>query len=314
MYLKLLGTAAGGGFPQWNCNCLNCRAVRQHQPGFVPRLQSSIAVISNAAMSSTQRDPCWVLVNASPDIRAQLEMYLPVGEGALPRSKRLSAIILTDAQLDHTAGLLLLREANSPHPVYCSGAVLADLMNGFPALRIMNFYAGFEYRPLLLQKQMNLDELEGVRVFAIPISGKAPPYSPTRGSETPDTNVALVFEDEDSGRRLVYAPGLAKIELALVPYFESADVLLLDGTAFYDDDMIRAECSSKTATSMGHLPLSGMGSIKGLIAELREFPKARKILVHINNTNPILDPHSGERRILEEAGIELGFDGMEIFI
>lgn len=302
MRIKLLGTAAGGGFPQWNCNCAGCREQRLDPERSPPRLQSSIAV------QAADNLP-WVLVNASPDVRAQLEAHLPLSPDARQRSARVAAILLTDGQLDHATGLLLLRESPTAHTVYCTDSVHDDLTGAFPALGVLATYCGVVRRPLPLDDHAELAELPGLFVRALPLGGKAPPYSPARGRERPDATVALAFTDRASGRSVVYAPALSDLSFGLMPYLSAADVLLVDGTVWYDDDLSRAKTGSKTGRSMGHLPLAGEG---GLLAGLRDFPKARKILVHVNNTNPLLCLDSRERQELEESGVELGYDGLEI--
>ncbi len=302
MRLKVLGSAAGGGFPQWNCNCANCRGFRTGKLRVPPRLQSSLAVSGDGAS--------WLLVNASPDVRAQLEYYLPLREGAGLRGNPVSAVMLTDSQLDHAAGLLLLRESKASLPVYCTAPVKEDLLTGFPALRILESYAGTTHKTLPLGGEaFVVEETPGFKVQAIPLAGKAPPYSRFRGREPIGSNVALAFVSEKTGRSVVYAPGLAALPDELAHYMHAADVLLLDGTLWRDDEMALAGVGTKTARAMGHLPLSGPG---GLLEELEPYHDKVRILVHVNNTNPILDPTSAEARELAALGIEVGHDGWEI--
>lgn len=302
MRLRVLGSAAGGGFPQWNCNCGNCRGFRAGTLRAAPRLQSSLAVTGDGAT--------WLLVNASPDVRSQLERFLPLAANAPARTSPVAAVMLTDSQLDHATGLLLLREGKARLPVYATEPVKEDLQTGFPALRILESYAGTAHRPLPLGGEgFRVEETPGFKVQAIPVEGKAPPYSRYRDREPRGSNVALAFVSEKTGKSAVYAPGLAALPDELAHYMHAADVLLLDGTLWRDDEMAHAGVGTKTGRMMGHLPLSGPG---GLLEELEPYQDKRRVLVHINNTNPILDEASPEARELKARGIEVGYDGWEI--
>jgi pyrroloquinoline quinone biosynthesis protein B len=304
MRLKLLGTAAGGAFPQWNCHCRNCRGVRDGTVRAKPRTQSSLAIAG--------ADGRWVLVNASPDVRHQIEGSLPPPAALGTRWSPVAAVILTDSQIDHATGLLFLREGATALPLYCTDPVFADLTGPFPVATMLGKYCGISRHPLPLGgESWPLAEAPGVAVTAIPLPGKAPPYSPNREAEPVGTTVALALADRQTGGSIVYAPGLAAIPPALGPYLEAADVLLVDGTCWHDDDLAAAGCGTRAARTMGHLPLAGPG---GLLEELGRYPKARKILVHINNTNPLLDEDSPERAELAARGVEVGEDGQEICV
>ncbi len=303
MRVLVLGSAAGGGFPQWNCNCRNCRGVREGSLRASPRTQSSIAV-------SAEADPtAWVIINASPDILAQLRGLPELQPGRRPRDSGISAVILVNSQLDHTLGLAMLREGDRLQ-VYCTASVRADLTTASPLLRVLENYCGVDWHEIELTPcTFQLPALPRLEFTAIAVAGKAPPYSPYRQASSQGDNIALRVSDRLTGRSLFYAPSLAAVDTALLEWMKSADCLLVDGTFWSDDEMIRSGVGLKRARDMGHLPLSGE---RGLLSYLRALPKVRKILTHINNTNPILDEDSAERRELEQAGIEVAHDRMEI--
>jgi pyrroloquinoline quinone biosynthesis protein B len=301
MHVRVLGSAAGGGFPQWNCNCRNCAGVRQGTLPARARTQSSIAVSGDGVG--------WVLFNASPDLRAQLESFPPLQPGRALRDTGIAAVILMDSQLDHTTGLLTLREGG-PLELYCTDSVEEDLTGPLPLLRVLEHYCGVHRHPIPSDGSgFTLPQAEGLRFTAIALSSKAPPYSAHRGAPRPGDNIGMQVEDLQTGGRLFYAPGLARLEPHLRPFCARADCLLVDGTFWQDDEMIRAGLGSKRATQMGHLPQWGPG---GMIEQLRAFIHPRKILIHINNSNPILDESGQERAVLAAEGIEVAYDGMDI--
>ncbi len=304
MKIRVLGSAAGGGFPQWNCNCHNCSGVRNGTLRAVPRTQSSIAVSGRAAAS-------WALINASPDILAQLKTYPDLQPARAARDTAIGAIVLIDAQVDHTAGLLMLRESTRPLAIWCSDAAYADLSGANPILRVLAHYCGIERRPIdLTGREFEVEAVPGVRWRALTVAGKPAPYSPNRESPLPGDNVALVLRDAASGRSAVYAPGLARIEEPLWQAMRGADCVLVDGTFWSDEEMLARGLSRKRARDMGHLPQSGAG---GMLEWLGQLPAAtRRILIHVNNTNPILDEDSAERAELARSAVEVAWDGMEI--
>lgn len=299
----MLGSAAGGGFPQWNCNCPNCAGHRAGTVRATARTQSSIAVAG--------RDPArWVLVNASPDIRAQILAAPPLQPGRALRDTALCAVILVDGQVDHTTGLYMLRESTRPWPVFCTDSTYADLTRGNPILGVLGHFCGVERRRIELDAEFGIEEVADVRFRALPVASKPAPYSPHREAPLPGDNIALVIEDRASGRSVVYAPGLAAVDAALRERMEAADAVLVDGTFWSDDEMVRLGVSGKRARDIGHLPQSGAG---GMLEQLERLPAGvRKILIHINNTNPILDENSAERRELRRRGVEAAEDGLEI--
>jgi pyrroloquinoline quinone biosynthesis protein B len=302
MTILVLGAAAGGGFPQWNCNCRNCRGFREGTLKAQTRTQSSIAV------SADSRN--WVLVNTSPDILAQLKARPQLHPSGKLRDTRVRAVVLVDSQLDHTIGLAMLREGETLQ-VYCTNSVREDLTTGNPLFRMLENYCGVNWHEIQGGAGFRIPEVDGVEFAAVPVISKAPPYSPHRDALREDDNIALVITDLASGRRAFYAPGLAAVPPKVWDCMSSVDCLLVDGTFWTDDEMIRIGAGRKRALDMGHLALSGEN---GMLALMRRLPKARKVLIHINNTNPILDEDSRERRELDRAGVEVAYDGMEIVL
>ncbi len=302
MRIRVLGAAAGGGFPQWNCNCRNCDGVRKGTIRAQPRTQSSICVSPDGVD--------WVLFNASPDVLAQIKAFPALQPGRAIRDTGIRAIVLVDGQVDHTTGLLMLREGR-PLEIWCTDMVHEDLTAGNPLFHILGHYAGVNRHRLPIEpgNEFAIDGIAHLRFTAVTLKSKAPPYSPHRENPHDGDNVGLRITDTRTGRKLFYAPGLGEIESHLEPLLQQADTVMVDGTFWTDDEMIRLGVSAKRARDIGHLPQSGPG---GMIAVLRPLPARRKILIHINNTNPILDEDSPERAQLAQAGIEVAYDGMEI--
>ncbi|WP_213908599.1 pyrroloquinoline quinone biosynthesis protein PqqB [Stutzerimonas nitrititolerans] len=301
MFIQILGSAAGGGFPQWNCNCTNCAGLRAGTLRGQARTQSSIAISDNGVD--------WILCNASPDIRAQLEAFPALQPARKPRDTAIGAIILLDSQIDHTTGLLTLREG-CPHEVWCTEMVHQDLTTGFPLFNMLEHWnGGLKWNPIALDGSFVIPACPNLVITPIPLRSSAPPYSPHRNDPHPGDNIGLFIEDRRTGGKLFYAPGLGQVSEALLGTMRGADCLLVDGTLWRDDEMRVREVGDKLGSEMGHLPQSGPG---GMIEVLDGLSAARKILIHINNTNPILDQDSPERAMLDEHGIEVAFDGMSI--
>ena len=303
MKILILGSSAGGGFPQWNCNCRNCHGLRRGTVRARPRTQSSIAVSSNGED--------WALFNASPDLLSQIRANPCLQPGRALRDTGIAGVILMDAQIDHTTGLFMLREGGKPLPVWCTEQVREDLTTGNPVFNVLFHFCTVAWQPLQVapSASFTVDGVDGIRFTPVPLASKAPPYSPHRNDPHPGDNIGVLIEDTRSGRRVFYAPGFGAMEPHLEPCLADADCLLLDGTFWTDDEMIALGISKKTAREIGHLPQSGAG---GMIELLDRYPGPRKILIHINNTNPILDEDSPERAELERHGIEVAWDGMEI--
>ncbi|MGH8810088.1 MAG: pyrroloquinoline quinone biosynthesis protein PqqB [Noviherbaspirillum sp.] len=309
MKIRILGSAAGGGFPQWNCNCRNCDGVRRGVINAQPRTQSSIAITTN--------EVDWLLVNASPDILTQIHATPSLQPGRSRRDTGIAAVLLMDAQIDHVTGLLMLREGRHL-PLYCTASVWDDLANGLTLTDALSHYCDVQWHPINIPAHdvyaedatpLQLPALDGIRILPLPLSSKAPPYSTHRETPQPGDNIGLLVENRKTGKSLFYAPGLGKLEPHVEAAMRSADCVLVDGTFWSGDEMIRLGLSNKSAADMGHLPQSGPG---GMIELLDALGERRKILIHINNTNPILDEDSGERAVLARHGIEVAHDGMEI--
>lgn len=298
----MLGSAAGGGFPQWNCNCPNCAAYRRGLLRGRARTQSSIAATGGGA---------WALVNASPDISAQIQASPDLQPARAIRDSAIAAILLVDGQVDHTTGLYMLRESVRPWPVWCTDSTYADLTRGNPIFEVLAHYCGIERRRIPLDgSAFAIDEISGLRFRALPVASKPAPYSPNRESPVEGDNIALVIEDRDTGRAVLYAPGLSAIDDRLWAAMQEAACVLVDGTFWSDREMIGLGLSKKSARDIGHLPQSGTG---GMLEWLDRLPAAtRKILIHINNTNPILDETSAEAAELKRRGVEVAWDGMEL--
>jgi pyrroloquinoline quinone biosynthesis protein B len=302
MRLKVLGSSAGGGFPQWNCNCRNCDGVRRGTVNAQRRTQSSIAL--------TETGDDWLLVNASPDILAQLAANPELQPARRARDTGIAAVILMDAQIDHVTGLLMLRENAVPLPLYTTEAVWEDLNSGFPIAGILGHYCGVDHRVVAVDGgRLNVPALANTDVIAVPLSSKAPPYSPHRHTPVIGDNIGLSIENRLTGKRVFYAPGLGVLEPHVLEAMQGADLLLVDGTLWTADEMIQLGLSKKTAADMGHLAQTGPG---GMIEVLDSIGRSgvRKVLIHINNTNPILVEDGPERRMLADHGIEVAFDGM----
>lgn len=302
MKLLVLGAAAGGGFPQWNCNCRNCDGVRQGSVRARPRTQSSIAVSANG--------DDWLLFNASPDIHAQIRANPCLQPGRGMRDTGIAGVVLIDAQIDHTTGLFMLREGK-PLDVWCTAQVQEDLTTGNPIFNVLSHFCTVRWQPLQVDSPtaFTVPAVAGLRFTPVPLASKAPPYSPHRHDPHPGDNIGMLIEEVASGKKIFYAPGFGAMQDHLEPYLADADCVLLDGTFWTDDEMIRLGLSSNTARAIGHLPQSGPD---GMLALLSRFEKPRKVLIHINNTNPILDEDSPQRAELTRAGIELAWDGMLI--
>ncbi|MEO1956507.1 MAG: pyrroloquinoline quinone biosynthesis protein PqqB [Methylophilaceae bacterium] len=304
MHIHVLGSGAGGGFPQWNCNCENCKGVRSGTIKATPRTQSSIAVSANGTD--------WILFNTSPDIKKQLDSFSAIQPARLVRDTAISAIVITDAQIDHVTGLLTLREHNKPWDIYCTDAVKGDLTTGFPVFNILGHFRGVNHHEIATDEStFTIPTAEGIEFTAVPLLSNAPPYSPHRDKTVPGDNIGMLIKDTRTGKSLFYAPGLGEAEPHVLEYMRNADVILVDGTVWTDDEMSKEGISNKLASEMGHLDQSSDG---GIMSILNAMEKPRKILIHINNTNPILNEESSQRATLNKADIELAYDGMDIEI
>jgi pyrroloquinoline quinone biosynthesis protein B len=305
MWVRVLGSAAGGGYPQWNCACPACRAVRDASRPARPRTQSSIAV------SPDYRQ--WFLLNASPDIHAQIESFpalLPRGgpDGGVSRAVPVQAVLLTDAELDHTLGLLLLREGRGLE-VHATEAAHDTLRDGTSLLRTLEAYCPVSWKRVVPGRDTPLGDGLSYQAFDVPTT-KRPRFGCGRGDEEGRV-VGYRVTDVHTGGTLVYLPAVQELTAPLHRQLAGCDCLLVDGTCWRDDELIRLGAGGKTAREMGHLPISGPG---GSLEQLAPLPVDRKIYIHINNTNPILLEDAPERRTLEQHGMEVAVDGLELRI
>jgi pyrroloquinoline quinone biosynthesis protein B len=304
--IRVLGAAAGGGFPQWNCNCRNCAGLRAGTLNARARTQSSIAV------SATGGD-AWALVNASPDILSQLQANPGFQPARSLRDSAITGIVLVDGQIDHTTGLFMLRESSRPWPIWCTDSTYADLTRGNPILNVLSHFCGVERQRIdLAGGGFEVAGVNGVQWLALPVPGKPAPFSPNRETPVPGDNLALVITDSVSGRSAVYAPGLGAMDEEVWRHMQSAACVMVDGTFWTDDEMIRLGASKKRARDIGHLAQSGVGGMLEWFDKLP--PSTRKILIHINNTNPILDEDSEQAAELVRRNVEVAWDGMEIVL
>ncbi|WP_046865703.1 pyrroloquinoline quinone biosynthesis protein PqqB [Microvirga massiliensis] len=298
MQAIVLGSAAGGGVPQWNCRCPICRLAWAGDPRVRTRTQSSLAVSPDGDR--------WLVVNASPDIRHQIGATTALHPRTGLRHSPLESVLLTNGDVDHVAGLLTLRESQ-PFRLYGTSEILAALA-GNPVFDVMapRFVTRSEVR-----LEQAFEPLKGLTVTLFPVPGKVPLWledgkDPVIGEATETTVGALI---ESDGRRMAYVPGCAAVTSDLRARVEGVETLLFDGTVLYDDDLIRAGVGEKTGWRMGHVPMQGSN---GSINALADLSIGQRIFVHINNTNPVLIEDSAERRSVEQAGWIVAHDGMVI--
>lgn len=304
MLITILGSAAGGGFPQWNCNCRNCAGLRSGTIRAKARTQSSIFVQPAPGADG-------ILFNASPDILEQIRARPALQPGRALRDTAIAGVVLMDGQVDHATGLFMLRERGQPLPLWCTDPVHEDLTTGNPVLRVLEHYCGVDRHRIAVDgSPFSVPGVPGLALRAIALDSKAAPYSPHREQSVAGDNIGLTITDEGSGRSVFYAPGLGAISEAVRAAMLAADGVLVDGTFWTDDEMPSQGVGSKLARSIGHLPQSGPG---GMIESLASLPAStRRLLIHINNTNPILDEDSAERAVLVRERIEVCEDGMEL--
>lgn len=306
MQIIVLGASAGGGFPQWNCNCTQCAGLRRGTLRATPRTQSSIIVGGDQGSD-------WALLNASPDILQQIRATPVLQPGRALRDTGIAGVLLVDGQIDHSTGLYMLRERNTPLPLWCTDPVYEDLTQGNPILGVLGHFCGVARQRVPLDgTPFQMPGVEDVDFMAMPLVSKAAPYSPHREQSVDGDNIGLTLVDRNTGRRAFYAPGLGARDPGVFAAMSAADCVLVDGTFWTDHEMQDLGLSPKTARDIGHLPQSGEG---GMMDWLDELPTGvRKILIHINNTNPILDEDSPQRAELARRGIEVAYDGMHISI
>lgn len=308
MYIKIIGAAAGGGFPQWNCNYKTSQNAFNHCPNFSPRTQSSMI-----ASSDMKR---WVLFNASPDLRQQIintpELH-PAKNGGL-RSTPIAAVVLTNADIDHIAGLLTMRE-RQPFVIYATSRVMQVLQEN-PVFNVLD-RSIVKFKTLSLSGETDIVGVDGnaigIKLESFAVPGKIALFledlsKQDLGSQAGDT-IGLKITGLGDHSSVIYIPGCADVTDQLRQKVNSEDVLLFDGTLFTDDEMIKADLGPKTGKRMGHMSMS---DIDGSINAWQNCKIKRKIFVHINNSNPVLNDLSKERALVENAGWEVSYDGMGI--
>ncbi|MCF8479816.1 MAG: pyrroloquinoline quinone biosynthesis protein PqqB [Rhodospirillum sp.] len=296
MRAVVLGSGAGGGFPQWNCGCDNCRKVRAGVEGFEPRTQSSLSVSVDGRR--------WAILNASPDIREQINRTPALHPTGL-RDSPLSSVLVTNGDIDHLAGLLTLREQQS-FALFVTPAI-AEIIATNAVFKVLN-PEKVTLVPVSLEQPFALLPGLQARLFAVP--GKVPLWAESGVVVTDMEGEQTVGVELWGGEsRAFYIPGCAKMTRELATRLKGAPLVFFDGTAWADDEMARTGVGEKTSARMGHMT---MGGEDGSIAAFRDLEVARRIYLHINNTNPVLDPASPERREAERAGWEIGRDGQEV--
>lgn len=302
MQLVLLGTAAGGGFPQWNCWCPTCRAARSAPHRASRRRQCSAAVSVDGER--------WFLLNASPDVREQLDCIpgpIPTGVRHVP----VEGIVATDAELDHTLGIVLLREARHLQ-LFATRAVRLILERDSRILPMTQAFARVDVTEMQLEQSMSLryrnGESAGITIEPFPVPAGPPRFAREDG---PGHTVGLILVDEGSGGSCAYVPGCGDIDQTLLDRLGETDLLLFDGTFWTDDELISLGIGDRRAREMDHQPISGAG---GSLSRLATLSRPRKVYTHINNTNPMLLEGSPERATVERAGLEVGADGMSFCI
>jgi pyrroloquinoline quinone biosynthesis protein B len=315
MRVKILGSAAGGGFPQWNCACPNCRAVRSGTFAGKARTQAQVALTAD----SQSGDKSWFLLGASPDLRAQVEATPELHPQLQPdkkdvRQSPIAGAVLANADIDHVLGLLLLRELQ-PLRVYATDSIrriltednsMFAMLQRLPAQVTWSTFAPGAIFPL----EDPAGQDSGLRCHALSLGTHYPAYvSPRRQSDLTfgEASLGLIVETP-TGKRLAYMPAVPEIDEALLQEFDSADVLLFDGTFWSDDELIRMQGSGQTARQMGHVPVS---SAEGSLSKLAGLRRPRKIFIHINNTNPMLNQAGPEYRQVRESGWEIAEDGCQ---
>lgn len=296
MKIIVLGSAAGGGFPQWNCRCPVCRLAWANDARVSARTQSGLAVSADGLR--------WVLFNASPDLRQQILATPALHPNDLNRSSPIDAVVLTNGELDHVAGLLALRE-QQPFKLLATSAIHAALDEN-PLFNALNR----EVVLRLVLAEGEFVDLSGVRFKPFRVPGKIPLYQEHGDvALAQETEHVLGLDIRSATQRFLYVPNCARITPALLARMDGADVLFFDGTTYHDDEMVRLGLSAKTAARMGHVAMEGSG---GSLEQLAGLRIGRRIYIHLNNTNPVLVDGSTERTIVEKAGWELAFDGMEL--
>jgi pyrroloquinoline quinone biosynthesis protein B len=307
MRIKILGSAAGGGFPQWNCNCRHCESLRAGTFAGKSRTQTQVAVSND--------DRTWFLLNASPDLRMQIEATPALHPRNAGRDSPIGGVLLTSGDIDQVAGLLSLRELQ-PFHIYCTPSIRRILREDNSVFRMLN-----RVPSQVLWTEISCDGSfpvltvagndSGIDCTAFSLGSRYPAYvsrERTASLKPEDALLGLIVASS-SGGRFAYMPAVPAVDDSLLQRLEAADLLLFDGTFWSDDELIRVQGSGSTAREMGHIPVSG---VEGSLRKLAELRRPRKIFVHVNNTNPMLDESGPEYREVRAAGWEVAEDGWSL--
>lgn len=296
-----MGTAAGGGFPQWNCWCPGCRSARIDPAAALRRTQSSAAISLDGRR--------WFLLNASPDVREQLGRLPSPGAPDGLRHVPIEGVLVTDAELDHSLGIALLREARRL-PLFTTASIRSILEADSRILTVTRAFSEVPLTELPLDDPLALTHADGspsgLVVEAFAVAASPPRFAPAAAA---GHTVGLVLRDAARGHACAFVPGCGALTPALLERFAAVDILLFDGTFWTDGELIDLGIGTRTAREMDHLPISGPG---GSLEQLAALPCRHRVYTHINNTNPILLERSAERAAVGGAGITVGFDGLAI--
>jgi pyrroloquinoline quinone biosynthesis protein B len=295
MRARVLGSSAGGGLPQWNCGCPHCVRARAGDPAVPPRTQPSLAVSADGGR--------WSLLNASPDVREQLARFPALHPRPGTRDLALDTIVLTNADLDHVLGLLVLRES-LPHRIVSTRWVRDALLSHNAVFRLLEPAWGV----VKLDEPVRLDRDARLEARLFPVPGKVPTHLTELASNAPEATVGVRVTDTSTGRRLVYVPGIRSLDGGALAELEAAACAFVDGTFFSGHELSSVRPGAPDAAAMGHVPVSGDGGSLLRLAALG----GRRIYTHLNNTNPLVDAGSRERRWVDASGVEVAFDGMEL--
>jgi pyrroloquinoline quinone biosynthesis protein B len=296
MRLRLLGTAAGGGFPQWNCRCANCVAARENR----------LSPLAQCSLAFSPSGRTWYLVNATPDVTHQLARWSELHPQSGVRSTPLEGVILTDGELDHVLGLLHLREA-ARWTLYAAPAVAEMIEEELRLMPALRRYADVRVREIMPETPFYFEDGPSrIEARLVSTGRHRPRYLGRSAPGSPAVVGALLLTDIASGRRVAYAPCVGELTEALRDHLAGADVILFDGTFWSDDEMRRLGAGGQAATAMGHVPVGGA---EGSASWLSKLSARTKLYVHINNTNPLLDQGSPERASIRALGLEVATDG-----
>ncbi len=304
MLIRVLGSAAGGGFPQWNCGCPNCRGLRDGQLRATARTQECVAVSADGER--------WFLVNCSPEVRQQIEGYPPLH----PRGSRhspIGAILLTNGDLDHCLGLLSMRESHRL-AIYATHAVRRGFTDGNVLYRTLERFPGqVAWRPLVIGREDELADVDGhpsgLLVEPVAVPGKLPIHLEDGATPSPEDSVGFRFRERATGRVVAYFSGVGAVTDAVRRGLANAECVFFDGTFWSSDELVALRLGTKRAEDMAHVPIGGPD---GSLARLDGLAAPRRIFIHVNNTNPILREDSPERSRVDAAGWEVAVDGMEV--